>query len=105
MDTYYSIIIYISLFFGLYYQIFILVTFFENKPRKYISDIASMKSTNLPSVTIIVPCYNEEKTLEKTVNSLLNLKYPIGKLFISIIDDGSLDATYSKALNLQNTKT
>ncbi len=104
MDTYYSIIIYISLFFGLYYQIFILVTFFENKPRKYISDIASMKSTNLPSVTIIVPCYNEEKTLEKTVNSLLNLKYPIGKLFISIIDDGSLDATYSKALELTKHK-
>ena len=63
-----------------------------------------MKSTNLPSVTIIVPCYNEEKTLEKTVNSLLNLKYPIGKLFISIIDDGSLDATYSKALELTKHK-
>lgn len=49
----------------------------------------------LPSVTIIVPCYNEEKTVAKTIESLLALDYPTSKLFISIVDDGSKDNTWN----------
>ena len=47
----------------------------------------------LPSVTIIVPCWNEEKTLAKTVTSLLDLTYPKEKLSVFIVDDGSTDST------------
>jgi cellulose synthase/poly-beta-1,6-N-acetylglucosamine synthase-like glycosyltransferase len=98
MATYSSIIIYISLFFGLYYQIFILVTFFETENPKIQVKKASIKSRYLPTVSIIVPCFNEEKTLEKTVRSLLELNYPKDKLSIIIVDDGSKDSTYEKAL-------
>ena len=47
----------------------------------------------LPSVTIVVPCYNEEKTLAKTIHSLLAIDYPSDKLHIMAVNDGSTDNT------------
>jgi len=41
------------------------------------------------SVDILLPMYNEEKVVVKTVNNLLNIKYP--GLSVIIIDDGSAD--------------
>ena len=38
-----------------------------------------------------------EKTIAKTVKSLLNLDYPKDKLELMVIDDGSTDKTYEKA--------
>lgn len=100
MPFYSSIILYIALFFGLYYQIFLLLTFFEDETIENDKKIASINDLNLPSVTIMVPCFNEERTLEKTVLSLLELNYPKYKLFITVVDDGSTDSTYKKALEL-----
>jgi biofilm PGA synthesis N-glycosyltransferase PgaC len=48
-----------------------------------------------PLVTIIVPAYNEEKAIGKTVDSLLNLSY-INKEII-VVDDGSTDRTFEVA--------
>ena len=48
---------------------------------------------DLPAVTIIVPCYNENKTLSATIKSLLDLNYPKEKLHIMAVDDGSTDNT------------
>lgn len=48
---------------------------------------------DLPGVTIIVPCFNEEKTAAKTIESLLALDYPKDKLHIFAINDGSTDGT------------
>ncbi len=47
-----------------------------------------------PGVTIIVPSWNEETTIEGTVNSLLELDYPKDKLRIILVDDGSTDNTF-----------
>ena len=96
MDSYSSIVLYTALFFGLYYQIFLLITFFEKEE----ADHSKEKGAYEPSVTIIVPCFNEAKTLAKTVSSLLNLNYAKEKLSIIIVDDGSSDNTYSEALKL-----
>lgn len=95
MDLYSSIVLYIALFFGLYYQIFLLVTFFE-KEEKNISGANDYR----PDVTIIVPCFNEARTVSKTVMSLLQMEYPKEKLFITVVDDGSSDNTYEEALKL-----
>lgn len=51
----------------------------------------------LPSVSVIVPAYNEEDVIEDTVQSLLNLDYPDDKLEVMVVDDGSEDATLRKA--------
>lgn len=47
-----------------------------------------------PGVTVVVPCYNEEKTVGKTVHSLLALDYPKDKLHLILVDDGSRDNTW-----------
>jgi cellulose synthase/poly-beta-1,6-N-acetylglucosamine synthase-like glycosyltransferase/HEAT repeat protein len=49
------------------------------------------KPRMLPSVSIIAPAYNEEKTIIESANSLLNLKYPDCELLI--VNDGSKDNT------------
>jgi cellulose synthase/poly-beta-1,6-N-acetylglucosamine synthase-like glycosyltransferase len=91
-------IIYILLFISLYFEVFMLVTYLENRGDLKKEVFASHKNpTRYPSVSIIVPCWNEESTLSKTVHSLLNLNYPKDKLDILIIDDGSTDNTFSVA--------
>lgn len=49
-----------------------------------------------PSTTIIMPCWNESKTIHGTVESLLALDYPKERLFIIIVDDGSTDSTWEE---------
>lgn len=47
---------------------------------------------NYPNITIAVPARNEEKHIAKTLQCLLNLKYP-KKIRIIVINDGSKDRT------------
>ncbi len=49
----------------------------------------------MPTVAVIVPCFNEETTVAGTLNSLLALTYPKEKLEIIAVNDGSTDATLS----------
>jgi cellulose synthase/poly-beta-1,6-N-acetylglucosamine synthase-like glycosyltransferase len=86
--------LYVFLFITLYFQVFLLVSYFEGKETiKSKDDIH--KETRYLTATIIVPCFNEERTVEKTVDSLLQLDYPKDKLTIMIVDDGSTDTTWS----------
>lgn len=87
-----QIIPHIFIFTALYFQIFLLITFFEN--RRTIKEEPRRVNVSYPSVAILVPCYNEEKTLAGTVKSLLALDYPKEKLSIVVIDDGSTDHTF-----------
>jgi len=48
-----------------------------------------------PLVSVLVPAYNEEVVLEKTIQSLLQSRY--SNIEIIIIDDGSKDGTWTKA--------
>lgn len=71
-----------------------LITYFEGKSAiKTISQAKNRKDNEWPTVTIIVPCFNEEKTILKTIFSLLKLDYPKNKLKLLVIDDGSKDNT------------
>lgn len=101
MSIAYSIIFYTFLFFAVYVQVFFLMTFLE-KRRKIIYHDDNIELENYPTVTIVVPCYNEEETIEKTVNSLLELDYPKDKITIFLIDDGSIDNTWNKLKTFEN---
>lgn len=81
--------IYLCLFLGLYFEVFLFISFFEKVPEK--KTVRHPK--RYPSVSMIVPCFNEEKTLAGTVESLLAMDYPKDKLEILIVDDGSKDRT------------
>jgi poly-beta-1,6-N-acetyl-D-glucosamine synthase len=45
-----------------------------------------------PSVSIIVPAYNEEKVIENCIRSILESGYP--RLEVVLVDDGSKDQTF-----------
>lgn len=93
-----SIILFIFIFCSLYIQLFLLLTFFE-------SDTAEETiPEELPFVSITVPCFNEAKTLTKTVRSLLALNYPPERLSVMIIDDGSTDNTLEVARLLESDR-
>lgn len=94
MDSVYNIGFYIISFLSVYVQVFFLVTFFEKRKilKRKVDDIVLER---YPTVTIAVPCYNEQSTLLRTVESLLNLDYPKDKLSIMLIDDGSTDNTWA----------
>ncbi len=48
---------------------------------------------NLPSLTIIVPCRDEEKNIASKIENLLSGDYPIDKRDIIIVDNESTDQT------------
>lgn len=50
-----------------------------------------------PTISIIVPAYNEEVYIQRRIENLLGLDYPKDKLEIVIVDDGSIDKTYEIA--------
>ena len=56
------------------------------------NNILPFLRTSLPKVSIIVPAYNEEVNIERTINNLLQQTYPA--LQIIFVDDGSRDDTY-----------
>ncbi len=72
-----------------------LVVILRNFNRNLISNDFSKKLTdeNLPSLDILVAARDEENVIARLVDRLFNLDYPINKLNVYIIDDGSSDKT------------
>jgi cellulose synthase/poly-beta-1,6-N-acetylglucosamine synthase-like glycosyltransferase len=52
-----------------------------------------------PSFSIIVPVKNEERVMDRLLNSLSNLDYPQNKLEVIIVEDGSTDKTNDICIN------
>jgi len=96
-------IFYVLSFLSLYLQVFLLITFLDRKEDILIRR-KPIKLKHYPSVTIIVPCYNEQGTIRKTVRSLLNLDYPMDKLDIILVDDGSTDGTFTVLKSFSDIK-
>jgi cellulose synthase/poly-beta-1,6-N-acetylglucosamine synthase-like glycosyltransferase len=46
-----------------------------------------------PSITITVPCYNEQRSIAATIESLLALDYPADRRQVLIVSDASTDGT------------
>ncbi|MEN9649329.1 MAG: hypothetical protein RL094_296 [Candidatus Parcubacteria bacterium] len=93
MDSAYTLFSHSLLFVTIYVQIFLLVTLFEN--RRTIKNKGSLTLDRHPTVTILVPVFNEERTVENTIRSLLGLNYPAEHLKIMVVDDGSKDNTWN----------
>lgn len=85
-----EVLAYPFLFLGLYFEVFMLLTFLSAPARARRDRPATDKA---PKVAIIVPCWNEESTIGGTVESLLALEYPREQLRIILVNDGSTDNT------------
>lgn len=57
----------------------------KNKKRDYPDKV-------YPSLNVIVPCYNEEKAISRSIKALREVDYP--NLTITIVNDGSSDKTF-----------
>lgn len=51
-----------------------------------------------PSVTVIIPAFNEAGYIQQTVRSVLATDYPAEKRGVVVVDDGSEDSTCAEAL-------
>ncbi len=54
----------------------------------------------IPSLTVLIPAYNEEKVISRTIESILEASYPDKEIIV--IDDGSKDRTYQIAMGYTN---
>jgi len=53
-------------------------------------------------LSVVIPCYNEASTLEKCVDSVINIKNDALDVDIHVVDDASDDGSYVIAKNLQD---
>ncbi len=51
-----------------------------------------------PTITVVVPLFNEGRSIYETIVSLVKLDYPAHKLEITIVDDCSTDDSYEWAM-------
>ncbi|HJO14877.1 MAG TPA: glycosyltransferase family 2 protein [Candidatus Pacearchaeota archaeon] len=93
-----TIVIYTSIYIGLVATAFYILTFIADikREREFFTE------DELPKVSVIIPAYNEEKTIQLTIDSILESDYPKDKLDILIVDDGSSDKTYERASEYEN---
>jgi cellulose synthase/poly-beta-1,6-N-acetylglucosamine synthase-like glycosyltransferase len=96
----YNIISYSVAFLALYSIIFFLLVYIKN--RKEFSEIKETMKKK-PLISVIIPAFNEEKTIAKTIQSVLNSNYPKNKLEIIVVDDGSKDKTVENAKKVSGT--
>ena len=95
-----TIIYLILIFASLYVSFLFLILFIKNKQDMFKDKI----SKNLPFLSVIIPAYNEEKTIEKTITAIKNSNYPNKKLEIIVVNDGSTDNTLNILKNIKKIK-
>ncbi|MBT4165726.1 glycosyltransferase family 2 protein [archaeon] len=91
--TFITLIIYTSIYLGLIATSFYVLTYISaiNLKQKPYTNKQS------PTVTILIPAYNEEKSIKATMQSILESDYPEEKLEIIVIDNSSTDQTLKLA--------
>jgi len=80
----------IAVFVGFYlFYLVVCVRYAESKPRKRFSP----RPTSPPTISIIIPTYNEERVVRRRIENLVDLHYPRVRLEIVFVDGGSTDRT------------
>lgn len=103
MNQVFSAIVETFLFVSLYIQVFLIITLIEHRDKlKKSPALKALSPAELPTVSVIVPCFNEQGTVIGTIESLKKLNYPQEKLSIIAVDDGSTDDTWSYLVKYQD---
>lgn len=84
-----TVIYLIYSFVSFYFLVLFSMIYFPNRKNIYkVPDI-----TKIYSLSVVVPCYNEEKNIRETVDSLFRSDYP-GLKKVIIVDDCSTDSSW-----------
>lgn len=102
-----GIIIFFFIYMVVYTLITIVSTFYsilklneEMTYRRFIQDLSFEEL--YPPISILVPAYNEEPTILRTLDSLMKLDYPHYEIIV--VNDGSSDKTLQKVLEAYHLK-
>ncbi|MGL5328280.1 MAG: glycosyltransferase family 2 protein [Peptostreptococcaceae bacterium] len=107
------IIDYLNIFF-MYYVLIYAVVFFistiysvlelneEKRKQIYLNELNINNKDNYIPISVLVPAYNEEETVNDCIESLLYLDYP--EYEIIVVDDGSKDDTSKVVIDKYNLK-
>jgi len=93
----YLIFLFFMMFVGVYISVWFLLVALSNANRLH----EKISSHYSPTVSVLVPAHNEEKHINKSLESIANLEYPKKKIEIVVIDNGSADKTSEKAENFR----
>ncbi len=108
MNIIIDILLWITYIISLYFSIFLFLVYVEQNPkvdpRANSQRNTSLKNTlnntfnisHHPFISILVPAYNEQSTIVKTLESIYNINYPKDKIEVLVINDGSTDQTKEK---------
>ena len=100
-----NVVYLIFIFASLYVSFLFLILFFKNRKDLFKDEITK----KFPFLSVLVPAYNEEKDIEKTLNAILNTDYPKKFMEVIVINDGSTDNTLNilkkfKSIKILNKK-
>ncbi len=93
---------YLILIFSLFVIVryFLLLLFSMLNLRKNLkNNYENFDEDKAPFISILVPCFNEEKTIKNSIKSLIEQNYP--RFEVIVIDDGSSDNTYLIAKSME----
>jgi cellulose synthase/poly-beta-1,6-N-acetylglucosamine synthase-like glycosyltransferase len=82
------IIYFAYMFVSLYLLVLILLIYFKNRRTLF----GVPQKTKDYSISVIIPAYNEEKTIESTVKNIFDIDYP-NIVEVLVVNDGSIDGT------------
>ena len=95
MHTLFRFVFYYPFFMALFWIAGALIFFFRREWRRQGQPVL----TSHPTVTVLIPCHNEELSIEQVVRMAAASRYP--ELEILVIDDASTDATAEVLRRLQ----
>jgi cellulose synthase/poly-beta-1,6-N-acetylglucosamine synthase-like glycosyltransferase len=85
------------MFVSIYFLVILIILYIKN--RKNLNFYP--KNSNFPSLSILVPAYNEEKTIRESIDKIFSEGYK-NLLEVIVINDGSTDKTKEIVLSLIN---
>lgn len=95
--AFFSSIFVIIFVYGLYGPVMMVFRkFFKNQNQEEELD------PELPSISLIIPAFNEGDWIEPKIQNSLFMEYPEGKLEVIVVTDGSTDQTNQKAANFKD---
>jgi biofilm PGA synthesis N-glycosyltransferase PgaC len=79
-----------------------LIVLFIN--RDEFSNVRRKGINRFPSISVLIPAYNEGGNIKRIVNSVLRVNYPKGLLEVIVINDASTDRTGEIAESIEGVK-
>lgn len=92
-----EVVIYISIYLGLFITVFYFLSYLDYLRRGKKEVEKKFPKNKLPKVSILIPAYNEEKSIARTLDSILKVNYPRNKFEIIVINNNSKDKTLEEA--------